>query len=221
MSRIKQFIDNFLVDFKRIYIKAKDKPPHHVNASNITIFESGINNIITPEGLEKAVQQWDLIRAGALKPFCTGSFETVFGVPCCHIIRDLIHLELKVRPDHFHRHWFFKRPGTTQFVGPARDLILPQVLPPAIVRGKGRPHNDNSTRRLPSAFERNAPSSSRPISQAVSQVTTSRLVISATMTSSPVHSTPSPVHIQEISSWQTRLTENVATRKIQLQQQQQ
>jgi hypothetical protein len=56
MLRIKQFMDNFLVDFKRIYIKVKDKPPYHVNASNITIFKSGINNIITPKGFEKAVQ---------------------------------------------------------------------------------------------------------------------------------------------------------------------
>jgi hypothetical protein len=183
MSKIKQFMDNFTVDFKRIYIKVKDKPPHYINASNITIFTSGINNIIIPEELEKTVQQWDLLRADNFKPTCTGSFKTVFSVPCCHTIRDLIQLELKVQPDHFHRHWYFKRPGPTEFTEVLRSLPPPQVLPPALVHGKGRPRrDDNTTRRLLSRFKRNAPSSS---SQFISQVTTSHVAISTTITSSP------------------------------------
>jgi hypothetical protein len=214
--RIKQFIDNFIVDFKRIYIRAKDKPPHHVNARNITIFEDGINDIITPAGLEKVVQQWDLLRAGIFKPACTGSFETVFGVPCCHTIRDLIQLELKIRPEHFHHHWYFKRPGITPFIEASRAPTPPQVLPPAVVHGKGRPHkDDNTTRRLPSRFERNAPSSSRPVASGpVSQVqvTPPRLIISQPALS-VVTMISLPVQLPEAPTWQAMLAEKIAKTK--------
>jgi hypothetical protein len=36
--KIQQIMDNFLVDFKRIYTKVKNKPPYYVNGTTIKIF---------------------------------------------------------------------------------------------------------------------------------------------------------------------------------------
>jgi hypothetical protein len=139
----------------------------------------------------------------------------VFGVPCCHSIRDFIQRNLRVQADHFHHHWYFKRPGTTQFIDDVLYLA-PHVLPPAIVRGKGRP----------STFKRNAPSSSRQVttqlvsqsvSQSISQTgTTSHIEISAMIISSSSSSSLSP--LEQPWDWRSLLDEKMAKSKARRQQ---
>jgi hypothetical protein len=115
------------------------------------------------------------------------------GIPCCHTIKGLLSLDLKVTESHFNSYWLFRRapapvPADSDFdpaphvlsnrlFNPIGHLPLqqssgdinnidpllrdepaaqPVVLPPAVIRTKGRPRKkDDSTRRAPSAWERN------------------------------------------------------------------
>src|SRR4029077_20276756 len=158
--------------------------PHDINAKlpSNTWMDPGINMKVVPLGLKRLRQQYELTLQPTFNYECSGTFEKTMGVPCSHTIRGLMVFNLKVLAAHFDAYWLYNRPvPAPPVLAPDRlhdvpaqlgmidlasiDPLLPNpadipppppaVLPPLKVRAKGRPRkNDTSTRRLPSAWER-------------------------------------------------------------------
>jgi hypothetical protein len=94
---------------------------------------------------------------------CSGSFTTIYGIPCYHHIRLLKELNRKVTKHDLHKHWYFERPVNVPQDGEAVELPPPPPPPPPpplanifaphTVKTRGRPRKDHSTRRNSSAFE--------------------------------------------------------------------
>lgn len=139
-----------------------------------------------------AKQQYKLSQSEKYNNSCSLSFEKSIVIPCCHTIKDLLSLSLKVKESHFDTYWLFRRPPapvqvdsdfnpaphvlTNRQIDLIRHLLLQQglvdinnidlllrdkpaelaVLPPAVIRTKGRPQKkDYLTRRELSVWERN------------------------------------------------------------------
>src|SRR4029077_20681915 len=131
--------------------------PHDINAKlpSNTWMDPGINMKVVPLGLRRLRQQYELTLQPTFNYECSGTFEKTMGVPCGHTIRELMGINLKVSAAHFDAYWLYNRPV------PAPPVVAPDPLhdiPAQLglkVRAKGRPRkNDTSTRRLPSAWER-------------------------------------------------------------------
>jgi hypothetical protein len=78
---------------------------------------------------------------------CTKSFSTVYGLPCAHIIRDLLSQDLILTMDHFHSHWHLRQNNTSipqHFLEPRNrfDPLYAQTSLP-----------ESSTQREPCAYE--------------------------------------------------------------------
>ena len=95
-------------------------------------------------------------RPGAMQS-CTKYYERVLGLPCAHVLKELIRNRQPLTLEHVNKQWHLVRQV------PARTLLPPLagegglVRDPTIERGRGRPRggktDNNSTRRDPSAFE--------------------------------------------------------------------
>jgi hypothetical protein len=113
-----------------------------------------------PTALELVYKQVEKARSRQHSPRCSRAFETIYGMPCCHTIASMIHINCLIDPGDFHYHWLFNRPGAPTVAEPSepRDLgIQPStVLEPRTVQGRGRPRKDNTTRRDLSMHERGA-----------------------------------------------------------------
>ena len=93
------------------------------------------------------------------------AFERVYGLPCCHHIRDALAASEKwqIGECDIAPHWFYLRPAREgQPPPPIVDLPKPpqihvlSTLAPESVRSSGRPRKDNrdkGTRRDPSHWE--------------------------------------------------------------------
>ena len=136
----------------------RDRVPTDVNAKYKAWLNPSINSKITPKALRELIKQHKYSQDGR-ETTCTGAFERSIGIPCRHTLQSLINLSIKVKEEHFHVFWRFKRP-------PAEDrdgipFLRPPALPPdlewrepAVVVTRGRPRRvDNSTRRDASSWE--------------------------------------------------------------------
>ena len=161
--------------------QSRDSIAHDINAKlpGNAWMDPDINMKVVPLGLKKLKQQYELTLQPAFNHQCTGSFERTLGIPCGHTIRALMELDKKVSAAHFDVYWLYNRPVPAPDRLPdvpaqfgmidlaSIDPLLPDpadippppppaVLPPLKIRAKGRPRKDDtSTKRLPSAWERN------------------------------------------------------------------
>jgi hypothetical protein len=143
--------------------KARDRVPYHVNAKLIPVLHDDLNSLITPQAIELVLQQWRLARDGGLEAACLGQFSRIYRLPCRHSIARMLQIdkEAKIRMQHIHPHWWFKRPfGYTIELPPPPEPSQPAILEPQVIRGRGRPR-DRSTRRAPSHFELEPPARSQ------------------------------------------------------------
>ena len=110
--------------------------------------------------MELLVKQLYLARDGR----CSGSFTT-HNILCIRLLKQF---NRKVTRHDFHKHWHFVRPVNTPQDGEAAELPpspppppRPNIFAPHVVRTRGRPRRDHSTRRNPSAFELTAGTQAR------------------------------------------------------------
>ena len=61
---------------------------------------------------------------------CSGSFETIHGIPCYHTLREIKRLKTKVTKAKFHKHWHFERPVSSVEDGEAMELVPPSSPEP-------------------------------------------------------------------------------------------
>jgi hypothetical protein len=163
-------LDNSMNEFLYQMSSTRDRIPHDVNAKYVPIFPIGINRIITPQGLRLITNQWKLLRNPLFRPSCSGNFERIYGVPCCHTIGRMLNgnAGAKIGPHQIHSHWWFERPNGSPLSLPG----LPQQPPPTyldpnvIRHGQARFRRDNSTRRDASHWEGEPPQSREPIEPA-------------------------------------------------------
>lgn len=147
----------------------RSRPSHEIQAKRWSEWvEPDLNNFITPAGMELLVKQLYLARDVTVDGHCSGSFTTIHNIPCYHHIRLLKQFNRKVTRHDFHKHWHFVRPVNTPQDGEATELppsspppSRPNIFAPHVVRTRGRPRRDHSTRRNPSAFELTAGTQAR------------------------------------------------------------
>ena len=78
-------------------------------------------------------------------PTCTGAFSQSQGLPCAHILSDLLTQNQVLRLEHFHSHWHLNRNGTPQLLLEPRQRIDPITVNSTIPQ--------SSTQRELSGFE--------------------------------------------------------------------
>jgi hypothetical protein len=135
---------------------------HAVNVKKITEWEDDLNEWITPSALKLCRQQLEKARNNEMLPTCSGRFEAMFGIPCCHDQRIWIRLGRLVKASDFNPHWLWEREGVaTVFDRSEAEARAPRptIFDPRIMQGKGRAtevnirQRDTSTRRDPSLFD--------------------------------------------------------------------
>ena len=78
---------------------------------------------------------------------CTGSFKKVYGIPCHHTLRAYVAQKRVVTKEDFYKHWHY------QDLPAPPQAPQPVIFAPHVVQTRGRPRDDQSTRRNPSQFE--------------------------------------------------------------------
>jgi hypothetical protein len=87
--------------------------------------------------------QYDLAKSKDYQPVCSGAFEQVYHLPCCHTIHGLIHVNGKVTVELFHERWRTNHVRKL-FESNITQPSIPQVLDPHRVKAKGRPKGSES-----------------------------------------------------------------------------
>ena len=146
--------------------RQRDRPPHDVRQLE---FEDILTKV-TPMCLRHLKDQLQLAKAANYQPNCSGQWTAVYGLPCCHTLHRQLHRSatsvLKIQLTEIDVHWWFDRPLLDPPAGPSIDPLLLIQEPLTVERRRGRPAGstagstnrgciDTSTRREPSAFERN------------------------------------------------------------------
>ena len=141
------------------------RPKHSVNIP----FFAAVLKYIHGYALQKILQERRKLPArGSPPPSCTCSIQQSLGLPCYHTIWKRQQEGGVIQLEDIHPHWYIIRPEPGTPSGPTISHPLP-VLNPLPVQGRGRPRGalggvvrPTSTRREPSLFEYEAPSSSAP-----------------------------------------------------------
>jgi hypothetical protein len=154
----------------------------HHKQSKIKIFPPLLHESVSRYALDLIVKQYRMAirrddNTGQLIPLkpCSGVFNTIYKLPCCHHIRQFILLRPSWTLDRrdIGHHWYFERPQDVEqsIIQPILGLPAPlparnpAVLPPNNVRKIGRPRLDNTdktTRRNPSHWEQLAQTAPTP-----------------------------------------------------------
>jgi hypothetical protein len=75
--------------------------PHQINPKNVSVFDEELIQQVMPFALKKVRDQYDLAKSKDYQPVCSGAFEQVYHLPCCHPIHGLIHVNGKVMVELF------------------------------------------------------------------------------------------------------------------------
>jgi hypothetical protein len=62
----------------------------------MSVFDEELIHQVMPFALKKVRDQYDLAKSKDYQPVCSGAFEQVYHLPCCHTIHGLIHVNGKV-----------------------------------------------------------------------------------------------------------------------------
>jgi len=181
INRVKQLTDDFINEYRKDHSKWRDRIPQGISMTRFGwLFAEGIHNKVVPEALKKVAQQVaslkkyeeDLEVAASSPPPCSGHFTQVYGIPCWHELKALRTVNRKLTANDFHSFYRFERINNTDILKSARPpLPGPAILPPnVVVRSRGRPRRDNTTRRDPSQWElssrlRSTPVTRQPLTQ--------------------------------------------------------
>jgi hypothetical protein len=141
------------------------RPRHSVN----TPFFAAVLQHVHAYALQKIVEERKKLPAKGKPPppTCVCSIQQSLGLPCYHTIWKRQQESGVIRLEDIHPHWYITRPEP----GPDSGLVISYPLPvlnPLPVQGRGRPRGalgsvrPTNTRREPSLFEYETPSSSAP-----------------------------------------------------------
>jgi hypothetical protein len=111
----------------------------------VSVFDKQLIHQVMPFALKKVRDQYDLAKSKDYQPVCSGAFEQVYHLPCCHTIHGLIHVNRKLTVELFHERWQTDRVQKL-FEGDITQPSIPQpqVLDPHRVKAKGRPKGSES-----------------------------------------------------------------------------
>jgi hypothetical protein len=117
---------------------------------NVKQFSPGLYNMIVPMVLRKALKQISLgaqyVKNNTIKP-CTGSFKSIYGVPCYHSILTVDATGRTLTEDDFHLRWHFSR-FNLYFNTQPSSQYLQLLLLPHIVQRQGSNHLSGTGRKL-------------------------------------------------------------------------
>ena len=164
-NRLKHFWTAQQASIESTVAQQQLRPKHSLN---IPLFAAVLQHVHT-YALQKILQEQVKVPAkGAPKSSCECSIQTSMGLPCYHTIYQRQQETGAIRLEDIHPHWYITRPE----LGLDSRLLASHPLPvlnPLLVQGRGRPRGalggvvrPTSTRREPSLFEYETPSSSAP-----------------------------------------------------------
>lgn len=76
---------------------------------SIKCCDNSLNRQITIYWMELFVKQLALTKSPKMKLQCTGHFQLIYGIPCCHKIRQFIEQKRRFTSENFEEHWCWKR----------------------------------------------------------------------------------------------------------------
>jgi hypothetical protein len=102
----------------------------------VLVFDKQLIQQVMPFALKKVRDQYDLAESKDYQLVCSGAFEKVCHLPCCHTIHSRIHFNKKLTIELFHTRW-----QTDHVLKLFKDDItqptIPQVLAPYRVKTTG------------------------------------------------------------------------------------
>jgi hypothetical protein len=108
--------DVFRVNYTKDLALARTRITHELQAKRWDYVDPELNEQIVPAGMKLLVKQLYLAKDGVNNTLCSGDFEAIYGIPCCHSLREMKLLKVKVTKHHFHKHWHFEeRPINTTY----------------------------------------------------------------------------------------------------------
>jgi hypothetical protein len=123
---------------------SQNRLSHRVNPKNVSVFDELLIHQVMPFALKKVRDQYDLAKSKDYQLVCSGAFEHVYGLPCCHTIHGLIHVNRKLTVELFHERWRTDRVRKLFEESDVTQPSIPQVLNPHRVKAKGRPRGSES-----------------------------------------------------------------------------
>jgi hypothetical protein len=109
-DRIQISIEVYIQNFKRDLVIKRDRVYHDLDAKRWKCLDPQLNQQIVPQVMKLLVKQLHLAKDELRVSHCSGSFMSIYGIPCCHTIRDLQQRQEQITRRHFHYHWHFERP---------------------------------------------------------------------------------------------------------------
>lgn len=92
-----------------------------------------VENVL-PFALKKVRAQYDLAVSKDDKSSCSGAYERVFHLPCCHTIQTLIHLNKKAPLERFDERWQWNR--VLKLFSKLNKPLSPKILAPLKFKSK-------------------------------------------------------------------------------------
>jgi hypothetical protein len=109
---------------------------HCINPRNVSVLDERLIHQVMPIAFQKVRDQYDRAKSKEYQPVCSGAFEQVYSLPCCHTIHGLIHVHRKVTVELFHKRWRTDRVEKL-FESNIIQPSTPEVFNPHIVKAKG------------------------------------------------------------------------------------
>jgi hypothetical protein len=116
---IKLALFNQLTELKSNQAKQQIRTPLELSRA----LYSSVYGWVSYEALRKVDEQRRLL-VNKLPPY-TGSFTRSFGLPCAHLLKDLLEQDKPFQLQHFHSQWHIQRTDTPQFLLEPRQRIDP------------------------------------------------------------------------------------------------
>jgi hypothetical protein len=140
---MKHALLNQLAELKSNQAKQQIRIPIELSGS----LYSAVRGWVSHEALRKVEEQRKLLLKTdpPPSPTCTGSFSKSLGLPCVHVLKNLLDQNQVLQLEHFHSHWHLNREGAPQLLLEPRQRIDPVITNSTIPQ--------SSTRREPSGFE--------------------------------------------------------------------
>jgi hypothetical protein len=122
-----------------------ERIPGSIMAPACPIFTPLIIQHVSNAALKHVAKQYKLAVSDQYKPECSGAFEQIMGLPCCHTIKGLLDhacskfLELR----DFDPHWFYDAPSLEELWYEADDNPVHRILEPAVIKHRRAFQNRN------------------------------------------------------------------------------
>ena len=161
VNSIENAIGNWVHEYKAYLAKTYGRPAREANASKIECCDENLNKHITNYAMKLFAKQLTLAQSSEPMQECSKQWWSIYGIPCCHMIKEAIDSSYTFVADDFDPHWLWERDDCEPTVDigqivQERRALVPIVFQPAtIIRKRGRPRRNS--KRIPSQFEATRP----------------------------------------------------------------